>query len=224
MVIDDETHQHSDHAHTVLNFLCQWRLLEHDINNDNEKKPYVQNTRRNDYSSWTFFALLTHSHSPNFHSNQEAVRRLGFKEDPERRRKLARKRKLLVGFVWLVCQYIYATPKIFDLSSSRRRYVGLLFTNEERAKVGLGWNMHLFRTCWASLCMTSHAQNSRLKMAALVIVFLCLSNVDLTSFERIYFLFFINEHKIMDRKTDVRIFIFHFFAINPWCLFAWGLL
>jgi len=52
-------------------------------------------------------------------------------------------------------------------------------------------------------------------MAALVIVFLCLSNVDLTSFERIYFLFFINEHKIMDRKTDVRIFIFHFFAINP---------
>ena len=38
-------------------------------------------------------------------------------------------------------------------------------------------------------------------MAALVIVFLCLSNVDLT-------------YKIMDRKTDVNFFIFHFFVIN----------
>lgn len=204
MVIDDETHQHSDHAHTVLNFLCQWRLLEHDINNDNEKKPYVQNTRRNDYSSWTFFALLTRSHSPNFHSNQEAVRRLGFKEDPERRRKSARKRKLLAGLIRMIGLSVYLCNIkniCFDLSSSRRRYVGLLFTSEERATVGLGWNMHLFRTCWSSLCMTSHAQNSRLKMAALVIAFLCLSNVDLT-------------YKIMDRKTDVKFFIFHFFVIN----------
>lgn len=145
MVIDDETHQHSDHAHTVLNFLCQWRLLEHDINNDNEKKPYVQNTRRNDYSSWTFFASFTSTQSkcPLWSRSRTKI---GFQRGPRAKTQVSSKTKTTCRLRMTgLSTYLCNTKNIcFDLELFRAQRCWFAL---HQWRAGKGW----FRAKYAPL-------------------------------------------------------------------------